>query len=323
MDQKEKGRQVLLVEDVELNQQLAKTLLEAKGLLVDLAINGKEAIEKVENKHYDLVLMDIHMPLMDGVEATKRIRALADPRKSTIPIVALTANSSPVEDSYYRHYGMNDVIPKPIEDGKFTAILKRYTALGNEEKAGKNDECRGSQLQDSIKQTDPELKNIDPGTPTSTPGPGSATPVPAEDTGQRSTLPGPGSATPGPVEDPGQRSTLPGPFLYDLSFIRSISGGDATFVQQMVELFISTMPSNIEALDQAIQAKDWDATWKAAHKMKSTIDSMQIVSLKQVIRDIEMAGRKVEDVEKIPALRDQVAKVISECISQLKAGKSL
>lgn len=292
----------MLVEDVELNQQLAKTLLEAKGLIVDLAINGKEAVEKVENKHYDLVLMDIHMPLMDGVEATRRIRSLTDPQKSTIPIVALTANSSPVEDSYYRHYGMNDVIPKPIEDAKFTAILKRYTVCGTgelgprtERNTGKGDEDRGPRCQDSNKQISSELKYNNPG---------------------------PSSPAPGPVQDPSPRSFSPGPALYDLSFIRSISGGDEAFVQQMVELFISTMPSNVDALDQAIKAKDWEATWKAAHKMKSTIDSMQIVSLKQVIRDIEMAGRKIEDVEKIPALRDQVAKIIGECINQLKACKS-
>jgi signal transduction histidine kinase/DNA-binding response OmpR family regulator len=104
---------ILLAEDVPVNQELAQVLLEAAGHEVDVVANGKEAVAAVQNKTYDLVLMDIQMPEMDGITATKWIRALSHPA-SKILIVAMTANVLPEQVRSFRAAGMDDHIGKPL-----------------------------------------------------------------------------------------------------------------------------------------------------------------------------------------------------------------
>ena len=104
---------VLLVEDHKLNQKLASTYLMNFGLNVDLAENGLEAIEKLKNKEYDLVLMDIQMPILDGYNASKKIR---EELKNPVPIIAMTANIMPHEKEKCLSYGMNDYLSKPFKE---------------------------------------------------------------------------------------------------------------------------------------------------------------------------------------------------------------
>ena len=104
---------ILLVEDVPINQELARAILEAKGHRVDVVSDGADAIMAVENIAYDLVLMDIQMPYVDGFTATRAIRALPEPVRS-VPIIALTANVLREHVEAAHAAGMNDFIPKPI-----------------------------------------------------------------------------------------------------------------------------------------------------------------------------------------------------------------
>jgi two-component system sensor histidine kinase/response regulator len=122
------GARVLLAEDNELNQQVATELLQAAGYVVDLAVNGKEAVRMVGESTYDVVLMDMHMPVMDGEQATRLIRA--NPAFAKLPILALTANA--MEDDLRRCYeaGMNDRVTKPIEPAELFAKLKQWMAPG-------------------------------------------------------------------------------------------------------------------------------------------------------------------------------------------------
>jgi len=107
-------RRVLLVEDNKVNQKLALVLLCRSGYQVDLADNGLEALKAVQRADYDVVLMDVQMPEMDGLEATRRIRALAMPC-SHVPIVAMTANAMKGDRERCLQAGMNDYITKPID----------------------------------------------------------------------------------------------------------------------------------------------------------------------------------------------------------------
>ena len=112
------GKRVLLAEDNELNQTIATAILDRVGFEIDVAVNGQEAVGKVETSpdgYYDIILMDIQMPVMDGYEATKQIRELDDPAKSAIPIVAVTANAFEEDRKNSLHIGMNDHLSKPYD----------------------------------------------------------------------------------------------------------------------------------------------------------------------------------------------------------------
>ena len=112
-----RGRRVLLVEDNELNREIAVEILHEYGFLVDTAENGATAVDKVQTSpadRYDLVLMDIQMPVMDGYTATRRIRALNDPARAAVPIVAMTANVFEEERKRAFDCGMNGFLSKPL-----------------------------------------------------------------------------------------------------------------------------------------------------------------------------------------------------------------
>ena len=126
------GTRLLVVEDNELNMEITTTVLEEAGFSVDQAVNGQAALEKVATAapgQYALVLMDIQMPVMDGYEATRRIRALPDPAKARIPIVAMTANAFAEDRENALAAGMNEHIAKPFDIHtllwKLAEILKK------------------------------------------------------------------------------------------------------------------------------------------------------------------------------------------------------
>ena len=112
-----KGKHILLVEDNELNREIAQEILREYGFLVDSAENGAVAVEKVSTAapgSYDLVLMDVQMPIMDGYTATRKIRALDDPARAKIPILAMTANAFDEDRRNALESGMNGFLSKPI-----------------------------------------------------------------------------------------------------------------------------------------------------------------------------------------------------------------
>ena len=122
-----RGRHILLVEDNELNREIAITILHEYGFLVDTAENGAVAVEKIrtsEPGRYDLVLMDVQMPVMDGCTATRHIRALKDPARAAVPIVAMTANVFEEERKRAFDCGMNGFLSKPIVIEELIDVLK-------------------------------------------------------------------------------------------------------------------------------------------------------------------------------------------------------
>ncbi|HLY59121.1 MAG TPA: response regulator, partial [Stellaceae bacterium] len=122
------GVRVLVAEDNSVNRQIAVAVLERAGFAVDTATNGAAAVAAAENQDYALILMDVHMPVLDGVEATRRIREMDGPR-SRVPIVALTANAMAGAREKYIELGMDDYISKPFKRERLLEVAELWAAL--------------------------------------------------------------------------------------------------------------------------------------------------------------------------------------------------
>jgi two-component system sensor histidine kinase/response regulator len=118
------GWRILVAEDEPINQEIAHELLADIGVLVDLANNGRQALEMAATTRYDLILMDMQMPEMDGLEATRQIRLL--PGQKNLPIVAMTANAYAEDRERCRVAGMTDFLSKPVDPDLLFATLLRH-----------------------------------------------------------------------------------------------------------------------------------------------------------------------------------------------------
>jgi CheY-like chemotaxis protein len=234
---------------------------------VVIADNGRKAVDMMEKDYFDLILMDIQMPEMDGIQATKHIRQLQDKHKAGILIIALTANALKGDSEKYINAGMNDYLSKPFTEQQLFTVISRNLKLGTM-KNNVNEDA-------SAQQPAPESNSVQQ------------------------------------------------PMLYDLTMVRTISGGDDSFIKKMVQLFVETAPASVQDLEQATQLQQWDKVGKQAHKLKSTIDSMGIASLKEDIRTIEANGKNQQDTDLLPPLVQKVKEVIYSCIEALKKDFSL
>jgi len=238
-------RNVLVVDDVEMNLQLAHKILEGWGLNVLFATNGREALSIFSRSKVDLILMDIQMPEMDGLQATKRIREF-----SNVPVIALTANTSVEDTNMYKLIGMNDFLSKPIDERKLFEVLCRYMQL-------------------EIKNTVQQKKSVD---------------------------------------SP----------MYDFKLVREIAGDDHEFVKKMMGMFVDTMPGLLGDLQINIEQANWEKASKVAHRMKSTIDSMNIIAIKAEIRQIEANGKQLVHLDQMPGLFQKVSTVLNDCVEAVK-----
>ncbi|HSB93751.1 MAG TPA: response regulator [Flavitalea sp.] len=238
-------RTVLVVDDVDMNLQLAQKLLESRGLHVLLASNGKEAISMFNRSKVDLILMDIQMPEMDGLQATKRIREFSD-----VPVIALTANISTEETTTYYSIGMNDFLAKPIDERKLFELLSTYIQVD--------------------------------------------------------------------INEPSKKRHSGQEPMYDFKLVEEIAGGDEEFVRRMMTMFIDTVPGLLTDLQKSIEHGHWEKASKVAHRMKSTIDSMNIKAIKVEIRQIEANGKQQLNLSEMPALFHKVSSVLTDCIDSVR-----
>jgi two-component system sensor histidine kinase/response regulator len=123
------GAQVLLAEDNDINQEVAVGLLAAAGVVTEVVGNGRLAVERIQSGHFDLVLMDLQMPVLDGLAATAEIRAL--PRFAQLPIVAMTANAMAGDRERCLAAGMSDYLAKPVEPEELQRVLSRWLPKTN------------------------------------------------------------------------------------------------------------------------------------------------------------------------------------------------
>ncbi|MFL0683415.1 MAG: response regulator [Algoriphagus aquaeductus] len=119
-------KKILVGEDSSIIINLTKNVLAFENYQMKAARNGKQVLDLLANEDFDLILMDITMPVMDGVQCTKEIRSLADPKKSKLPIIAISGNAPNYTPEEFRKFGFNDFIQKPLDYDVVLATVKKF-----------------------------------------------------------------------------------------------------------------------------------------------------------------------------------------------------
>ncbi|OIV40077.1 ATP-binding protein [Flavobacterium johnsoniae] len=227
---------ILLCEDNLLNQKLVKNVIDNFGFELDIAGNGEEGIELLLKNEYDLILMDLQMPLRDGYQTTYSIR---NELKLTIPIIAMTAHSLVGEQERCFKEGMNAYIPKPFKQAALLEAIRKVTS-----------------------------KNI-------------------------------------PVETNSK---------INLSFLDEVSGGDSSFKQDMISLFIEKIPTEVIQLAEAFNNNDHDTIMRLSHNMKSSFDIFMLKDQSHYLSTIEKEAKlqqySPQTLERINNLHAEMAEVI-------------
>lgn len=120
-------KKVLIAEDSSVIQNLTKKILEFQNYKISSVKNGKDVLKAVESENYDIILMDINMPLMDGMTCAKEIRKNPDSLKSKVPIVAITGNAKNYSDKDFVDAGINEYLQKPLDFDKLVETVKKWT----------------------------------------------------------------------------------------------------------------------------------------------------------------------------------------------------
>ena len=249
-----KDKKILLVEDNDMNRLVATTVLANYECVITECRNGAEAVDLVKQKYFDLVLMDIQMPVMDGIEATRVIR---HELHSDIPIIALSANAIKGENLRYFDAGMNDFISKPFTEETLISTMAKW--LGGKE----------------IQNLTMEVPVIENGNP-----------------------------------------------LYTLTYFMEVARGDMGFIKKMLELFINMVPAMIKEMSDAYDQHDLTETGRIAHKIKPNLDNLQVTTVTQTIRNIEMLGKAGTDSPELSEMIAEVRTVVDKVISQIKKDHS-
>jgi PAS domain S-box-containing protein len=245
-----KDKKILLVEDNETNRLVATTSLLNFGADIVEVENGEQAIIAIREQKFDLVLMDIQMPVMDGIEATQIIR---NDLKMDIPIIALTANAIKGENERYLSLGMNGYISKPFEEVELISMIT--SKLGKE-----------------------IIIN--------------AKPIEV-------------------IEDNNDA-------LFSLKKLEDLGRESPTFLDRMLNLFIENTPLSINEIKQAYENNDMEKVAAVAHRLKPSIDNLDIRSIKNEIRELEKLAKSSDQPSRMEELIDLIEDVTNKVVEELK-----
>ncbi len=241
---------ILLVEDNEMNTLLASVILQRTGAKVTEADNGMTAIQLLSHRYFDLVLMDLHLPLMDGFETTRYIRRNLCLQ---VPVLAMTASLTHEQEAKCMDAGMNGFISKPYTAEAFLCAISKYIS-------GKH--------QSAEKRTKPDVLSNYP--------------------------------------------------LYDLTLLENASNGSRSVLQQMVLVFVDKVTLAVSELKAAYQTGNFPRMYDIAHHIKPTIDSLNIVSINEIIRQIECYAEKREQDSTLKDMIENLDDSVSKVVQQLR-----
>lgn len=254
---------VLVAEDNEMNQLVVTNILDYWGVKYTVVANGLECVNLLKKEHYDVILMDISMPIMDGIEATRSIRSDREKRVRETPIIALTAAALRDTKEKVERIGMNGHITKPFKPRDLREKLIQIVSLHN-----------GVAPKVSGEKTINDKANIQ------------------EETTEE--------------------------ILYNLSYIEEVSGGNASFVINMIEQFIKKTPQSIENLKKLIEEEaQLSEIQKAAHTLKPTFHYLGIESLYEPIKYLEVLAENEGNRENLKNQIKLIGEIANQALKQI------
>ena len=238
------GINILVAEDNIINQKVVKNTLQKQGANVLIAANGKEAVEQMLGKRFDVVLMDLQMPEVDGYKATRYIRQVM---KNDVPILAMTADVLKGEAEKCFEAGMTGFISKPFEPNDLYLQILKVTKDKQEQVIKDN---KTKMMEQSV---------------------------------------------------------------VDFSFLYEISDNDPQYIHDVIEIFLGTMPEGLDKLEDLIRnTDDWEATYKQAHFLKSSVSIVKVRNMFDDLAKIEALARQQTNKEEITILLDKLLTIFRE-----------
>jgi len=253
------SRRILLAEDNEVNQRVAKMLLQRQGHKVTIVSNGRQAVHALANAHFDLVLMDVQMPEMDGVAATQAIRRREAKTGGHIPIAAMTAHGMHGDRERFLAAGMDSYVMKPLKAEALTAVIHELMAL----------KPRSESSSDVATE-----ETIDAPMP-------APVPEPEDELGEAPTDPAARLAAPAPAAD--------APLSFDPGvLVEEISLEDA---RELGEIFQATLPDLLRSIRDAVSSEDAEALRVSGHTLKGSVSNFGAKRAAECAARLEEIGK--------------------------------
>lgn len=268
---------ILLAEDNLVNKKLAQTFLEKLGYTSDWAPNGQEAYQMVKQSQYDIVLMDLHMPVMDGLTATKKIRSNI-PTDNQPVIVALTANAMKEDRDICLRAGMNEYISKPFSVSDLTRVLSQVKSNGELVKGQLNVPTLVNEASEPAKLGMRE--SLSPG----------------NHANNRQEVEMPDQAALHDLRTQAKRGMSVYQYIdkQTLNELVLMLDGDADLLVEIIDTFLEVSPVLIRDMKDAVRGSDADKLKKAAHTMKAPARQIGAMRVGQLSADLEEAGKNEE-----------------------------
>ncbi len=313
---------LLLAEDSKINQVVAIAMLGKSGYQIDAVDNGREALEAVSSRPYDLVLMDVSMPEMDGLDATRAIRALSgDVRR--IPIIAMTAHAMESDREKCLAAGMNDYVTKPVDRVKLLNAVARWLGADNEPAAHAAPQPNAPHPTPGAKPAATATQPPAPRPPAPTPAKPilRVTPVATRANGAENAAIARGGTRAG-----GARIEEPGALVLDGEVLRQLERDtNSTIIQDLIGTFVAELAERLQRITAAVRVGDMSAMLHEAHALKSSSGTFGALQLQAQARAIEMAcreGRKAEVSELVRPVNAMALDASRALVGWVKPGRA-
>ena len=297
-------------------------MLGKSGYQIDAVDNGREALEAVSSRPYDLVLMDVSMPEMDGLDATRAIRALSgDVRR--IPIIAMTAHAMESDREKCLAAGMNDYVTKPVDRVKLLNAVARWLGADNEPAAHAAPQPNAPHPTPGAKPAATATQPPAPRPPAPTPAKPilRVTPVATRANGAENAAIARGGTRAG-----GARIEEPGALVLDGEVLRQLERDtNSTIIQDLIGTFVAELAERLQRITAAVRVGDMSAMLHEAHALKSSSGTFGALQLQAQARAIEMAcreGRKAEVSELVRPVNAMALDASRALVGWVKPGRA-